>query len=250
VYIKINPSKALLLVTSITQLLSPALSSLDDSSQSSNTSPAITPAGYTFAVWGVITLLSFGYGIYQILPNRKNSGLHNLVNPKLIALYVLFTLWLLAAEKDWLIITVCIFVAMFFLAFFSFQQIIQPSNQLTTYDKVLLEAQVGIYLGWCTVAIFANTGSALKFYGLPDVGTTGIVWQTILLIAALTNGIYGLYKTKSNYFFAGTIVWAFVGIFFGLINKPDTLILQIVVLGAIVTFLIVLLKFSRRPNPF
>jgi hypothetical protein len=236
--IKINLSRALLLVTSFTQLISPALSSLDDSSQSANTSPAITPAGYTFAVWGVITFLSFGYGIHQILPNRKNSDLHNLVNPKLIALYVLFTLWLLAAERDWLIITVCIFVAMFFLAFFSFQQIIQPSNQLTTYDKILLEAQVGIYLGWCTVAIFANTGSALKFYGLSDVGTTGIIWQTLLLIAALANGVYGLYKTKSNYFFGGTIVWAFVGIYFGLMNGPNTLILQITVITALGVFLL------------
>jgi hypothetical protein len=84
-----------------------------------------------------------------------------------------------------------------------------------------MEAQFGLYVGWCTIAFFANTGAALKFYGYSDLGTNGIIWQTILLILAFLNSIYGIYKTNTNYFFAGTILWAFVAIHIDLVQEPN-----------------------------
>jgi hypothetical protein len=53
-----------------------------------------------------------------------------------------------------------------------------------------------------------------------------------------------LYKVKANYFFAATIVWAFVGIFFGLRGEiADTTFLQIVSIAALVIFLLAVYKF-------
>jgi translocator protein len=227
------------LIASIIQIISPALSSFKNGgSDPNNTDPQFTPAGYTFGIWAVITLLGLCYGIYQLLPNRKNTILHQQFAPKLISLYLLFAFWLLAYTKDWLIITVLTFVGMFTFAYLSFQQILQSRKKLTVYDKILLEAQIGFYLGWPTIAVFANTGAALKFYGLSDLGTIGIIWQTILLMFALANAIFVLYKVKANYFFSATIVWAFVGVFFGLRGEIDTTFLQVVAISALSMFLI------------
>ncbi len=240
--------KWILFVLSTTQLMSPILIPFGNNSNIDGSNPQITPAGYTFAIWGLITLLAFGYGVYQVLPNRKNAVLHQAIALRLSMLYLLFSVWLLAAAREWLVVTVIVFVIMFFLAYSSFQQILQPKYILTRFEKIVLEAQVGIYLGWCTVAIFANTGAALKFYGLSDMGTTGIIWQISLLLAALANGIYGLYKTQSNYFLAATIIWAFVGIYFGLYNIPKTLVLQITVITAMILFLFAFYKFRKLPT--
>ncbi len=230
-------TKIAFLTVSITQFISPVFSSFDGNNTDGNTAIQITPAGYTFAIWGVITLLGLGYGIYQVLPNRKNEALHQLIASKLMVVYVLFSFWLIAASKNWLILTVIIFVLMFGLLFLAFQQILSSKSNLTIFDKIFLEAQVGIYLGWCTIAIFANLGSALKYYGLSDSGLSGTIWQTVLLIFALSNGIFGLYKTKSNYFLLATILWAFVGVFVGLKNETNTTFLQtVVVLAVIIIF--------------
>jgi hypothetical protein len=227
------------LVTSIIQITSPAFSSFKNGGNDpSNTDPQFTPAGYTFGIWGVITLLGLCYGIYQLLPNRENAILHEKLASKLISLYLLFAFWLFAATNDWLIITVLTFVVMFTLAYLSFQQILQSKKSLTVYDKIFLEAQIGFYLGWSTIAVFANTGAALKFYGLSDLGTTGIIWQTLLLLFALANAIFVLYKVKANYFFSATIVWAFVGVFFGLRDEVNTAFLQVVAISALSMFLI------------
>jgi hypothetical protein len=237
--------KLILLIVSITQIISPAFSSFENGTDAENTDPQFTPAGYTFAIWGVITFLALCYGIYQILPNRRNEALHQQINSKLIFLYLLFSAWLFAYTKDWIIFTVIIFLGMFYLAYSVFQQIIPHRNQLTKYEKFFLEAQVGLYLGWSSFAIFANTGAALKFYGISDLGTSGIIWQSMLLVGALINTIYMLYKTKANYFYGGTIIWAFVGVFFGLRGESNTVFLQILTISAFCTFLAFFYRFNK-----
>jgi hypothetical protein len=241
----ITIQKLILLIVSITQIISPAFSSFENGTDTNNTDPQFTPAPYTFAIWGVITFLSLCYGIYQILPNRRNEALHQQINLKLIFLYILFSAWLFAYNKDWIIFTVIIFFGMFYLAYSVFQQIIPYRNQLTKYEKLFLEAQVGLYLGWSSIAIFANTGATLKFYGVSDLESWGIIWQSILIICALINTTFMLYKTKANYFYGGTIVWAFVGIFFGLRGESNTAILQIVAILALCIFLMFFYRFSK-----
>ena len=238
--------KIFVLVSAIIQIISPAFSSFQNGTDPENSDPLFTPANYTFGIWGVITFLAVCYAVYQLLPNRKNEALHQRVAIKLTSLYLLFAFWLLAYTKDWIVVTVFVFLAMLIFAYLSFLQIIKQKYELTLYDKILLEAQIGLYLGWPTIAVFANTGAALKFYGLSDLGTNGIIWQTILLIAALSNAIFILYKVKANYFFVATIIWAFVGIYFGLRGEVDTIFLQIVALAALSIFLIFFTKLKMK----
>jgi hypothetical protein len=238
------------LATSLTQVISPAISSFsggNDDSTNSNTQ--ITPAGYTFAIWGIITLLSAIYGIYQYLPLRKNKELHLKIAPRLILIYVLFSSWLFAAQKDWLIITVIIFVTMFWNLRKVFEIIIPNKNQLLPIEKIILEGQIGLYFGWSTIAIFANLGSAIKFYGVSDTGVSGIIWQTVLLSGALINAVIGAYKFRLNAFYIGTIFWAFLGILIGLNDEMDRISLQIITSILIVVFVAFLWKFMKQLFP-
>jgi hypothetical protein len=233
-------------VLSITQLLAPFFSSFGKNQRQNNFDPPITPAGYTFAIWGVITLLGFCYGIYQLLPNRPSSEIHQKVGMPLCFVYVLFSVWLFAASSNWLWTTVIVFIVMFGLLFTLFQFIQENKQQLTFADKILLEGQVGIYLGWTTIAIFANTASALSFYGILIMGNSGIVIQSVLLFLALLNGVYGSSKTNGNYFLSATILWAFIGVFFGLRQNNNTAVLQTVVIIAIAIFILYFIYLKTK----
>lgn len=236
-------------VLSIIQVLTPVFSSFNDNQKKNNFDPPITPAGYTFAVWGIITLLGLCYGAYQLLPNRPTADLHQKVGKILCVVYALFSLWLFAASRDWLWITVLIFTVMFGLLFMLFQIIQENNQQLTVADKILLEGQVGIYLGWTTIAIFANTASALSYYGLLTMGNMGMVIQAVLLILALLNSMYGIGKTNGNYFLSATILWAFVGVYFGLRQNGNTTVLQIIVISAIFVFISFFIFIKLRLFP-
>jgi hypothetical protein len=224
-------------ILSITQVLTPLFSSFNNNQTKKTFYPPITPAGYTFAIWGIITLLGFCYGLYQLLPNRPSADLHQKVAPILCMVYIFFSIWLFAAGKDWLWTTVIIFLIMFGLLYMLFQLILKNSQDFTLADKILLEGQIGIYLGWTTVAIFANIASALAYYNILTMNTFGIVIQLVLLILALANGIYGSGKTYGNYFLSAAVLWAFIGVFFGLRQNTNTTFLQIVVISAILIFI-------------
>jgi hypothetical protein len=226
------------LITSLTQALSPLLSSLNDESASANsyTNPKITPAGYAFAVWGVITTLSWIYGFYQLRKGLKNESLHLKVAPYLIAIYICFSVWLFAAEYQWLIATVAIFIVMYLLLARVLTFVNAEREQLTTTGKLLLLTQIGIYAGWTAVAIFANIASAVKFYGYSDEGTFGDIWQASLLFLATLNILIGIHLFKGNIAFIATTLWAVVGVYVGLQNEynPEVLESVTIVLGAIV----------------
>jgi len=242
--------KILVFATALFQIISPLIFKFRETNEQISRDPQFTPAGYTFAIWGVIEILALIYSIYQLLPNRKFSKLHQNIAPKLIALYLLFSFWLFSASKDWLIFTVIIFITMFILAYATFHTILKYKNNFSWKETILLEMQLGLYLGWPTVAIFANIGGAFKFYGITDLGTNGIIWQSILLIGALLNSIYNMYKTDSNYFLSCTILWAFIGVYFGLIQEPNnTYILKQIVLTAIIALFssfFIIKKFKKQ----
>lgn len=242
------------LISSVTQCFSPLFSSLNDQTSSSNsdyTNPKITPAGYAFVVWGVITILGLGYGIYQFSKARRNTSLHLAIAPKLIPIYLCFSLWLVAAEKQWLITTVLIFVFMYYLLGKVLIQVITEEKRLTVPDKILLLTQVGIYAGWTSVAIFANTASAVKFYGVSDGGLNGTLWQGLLLLFATANIIFGIHRFKANLPFLLAALWAVTGIYVGLLDDSDAQALRL--LTVVFGFIVILFAVNaiyRRPDNF
>lgn len=247
---KIKRWQWFVLVASFFQLISPPILTLLDlsvSNENSGTEPQLTPAGYTFSIWGVITLLAFGYGVYQALPERQNQQLHKLLSRRLAIVYVLFICWLVAAVLQWLIITVLIFVVMFHLLTLVFREILEQRHHLNMAEKITLFGQIAVYTGWTTVAIFANTASALTFYGLSNEGTTGIVWQAVILALALLNGKYWLNKFNRDLVFGGTIIWALTGVFFGLLQYNNNTLLRVITIFGIM--LVAVHLITKKVNP-
>ncbi len=241
-----NKINLLVFIASLLQLLSPAISTLiNNGSEFRNNNPMITPAGYAFIVWGVITILSFAYGIYQLQSTRQNHQLHLAIGLNLIGVYVLFTIWLIAAAQNWLGMTVIVFLVMFYLLSLVFQELLKNQEILTTTEKIILLGQIAIYTGWTTVAIFANFASMLTYYGFSDQGTFGLIWQSAILIAALCNGVFWTGKFEVNPIYVLTIIWAFVGVLVGLSRFENVFALKIITVFAILTMVFYLLKVDK-----
>jgi hypothetical protein len=226
---KIERWQGVVFIASLVQLLSPALiTALGFSVSSASSDPQITPAGYAFIVWGAITLLSFAYGVYQLFPGRLNRVLHYELSRGLAMVYLLFAGWLTAAILQWLAITVAIFAMMFGILVLIFQKLLEERSKLGRVERIILLGQVAIYTGWTTVAIFANTASAIKYYGVTDTGIVGMAWQALILLLALVHGKYWLRKFRTNTVFGLTLVWALAGILFGLMQYDNNMPLRLI----------------------
>jgi hypothetical protein len=234
------------LLTSILQFISPGISILVNVQSSfQNNDPMITPAGYAFIVWGLITFLGLGYGIYQYASNSPNQAFLADIGFQLCIIYTLFAVWLVVAGRNWLVLTVIIFVAMFYFLTIVFGKILQNYNQLTIIEKGLLYVQIAVYTGWATIAIFANTASAIKFYGVSDLGQTGMIWQALILLGALANSVFWLNKFEGSVPYALTIVWALVGVYVGLLRFDDTTNLKIISLSAVIFVIGLMFYFNK-----
>ncbi|MFC7370593.1 hypothetical protein ACFQPF_02760 [Fictibacillus iocasae] len=200
--------------------------------------PFITPAGYTFSIWGVIVIGSIAYGVYQVLPINAKKKVYDYIAPYSIITFIGFDAWLLAADQEKLLLTVMIFMIMGIALFLSYRHIV--SAAFNTFEKIAVYGTFSLYFGWTTVAIFANIAAALSFYGLPN---TGVLWQMAVLIAAAATSLVLLMRFSFPLPYLMTIIWAFTGILVRTTGAgKEVLPLTFLTITAIVVFIVLALR--------
>ena len=66
-----------------------------------NGEPPLTPAGYTFSIWGLIEVVSLALAIYLVLRRKKTDAdlIDRLALP-LLVVFAGFSVWILAAGSS------------------------------------------------------------------------------------------------------------------------------------------------------
>lgn len=162
--------------------------------------PPVQPAGYAFAIWGVIYLwliLSAGFGLLR-RADSADWDRHRL--PLLISL-VIGVAWLPVAVQSAVWATVLIF-AMLLSAAWALALV--PAG-----GRWWGRAPVALYAGWLTAASFASLGMLGAGYG---IGPGEIGWAYICIVLALVTAliIHGLRRDEPVYFLSA--IWALVAI--------------------------------------
>lgn len=203
--------------------------------------PIITPAGYAFAIWGVITLGCVIYGVYQLLPKQRTNKLFDQISLPLLITFTGFILWIYAATRSWLWTTVVIFVSMLISLWWAYSYILKSKQKFNWFENLLIKGTLGLYIGWATVATVINAATALNFYGYiyPDIRS--ITVYIIFLVVALVNSLFGLRKIEYNAYYFGTIIWAFFAVAVRTFEQ-NSIVLSMISLTAVGVVIIVWLK--------
>ena len=128
--------------------------------------------------------------------------------------FVGFSVWLLVAAQDWLWVSVAVFAVMVSALLHIMRLLVRRRHDLTCPSWVALLATVtfGLYLGWSSIAVFANIAAALINSG---VSASTVGWQFVVLAAA---GVCALVLTtmlRGTPGYAAGVVWALVAIAIG-----------------------------------
>lgn len=165
-----------------------------------------TPAGFTFAIWGVIYVAFLCYAIYQLTPSGLHNPLCDWIAPLMIAANVLSCLWITAFTDDDISLSVIIIVANLIIA-----------GRLFTYttraDKPWLRVPFSIYFAWLTVATMANISTWLVSLGWQGNFISESAFTTLMLILALIIAIIISHKYNSRVY-AGVVAWSTFGIWY------------------------------------
>ena len=162
--------------------------------------PSIQPAGYAFAIWGVIYLwliLHAGFGLWR---RRDDPGFLRPALPLLLAT-VLGAVWLAIATSApiWAEVTIVLMALSAVAAFL----VANPAQ-----DRWLLSAPLAMFAGWLTAASSVSTGVLLAGYGLLSDTASALVMLGVVLAVAVS--IQAKRPTMPVY--GATVVWAIIGV--------------------------------------
>lgn len=161
-----------------------------------------TPAGYAFAIWGVIFLGLIINGIYQVMVafgDNEEKQKNVLTGPWLILANVANGAWVWFWLNDYTGISV---VIMIFLLLFLIKVAIQLrlENYGPSRDVIIFGWWSNtIYLGWISVALIANIAAYLSKIGWADT-VNEITFTILMIIVATLLNLFVLYTRNMREF--------------------------------------------------
>ena len=143
----------------------------------------ITPAGYAFAIWGLIYIALIAYSIYQALPAQRNSRALQRVSWSVIGACVFQMIWIyfFLTYRFW----ISVFFMLGILLCLAFGYITTRSVKPTRKVRWLLQAPISLYFGWITIATVLNVAGAIYAMDIPPAEISGFSG----VIAASTGGL-------------------------------------------------------------
>ncbi len=179
----------------------------------------ITPAGYAFGLWGVITVLSTATAL-AILRYGLGSWWETSLLIDASVEFVGFSAWLVVAAQGWLWVSVVVFAVMVSALIHIVRLLVRRRHDLSCPSWVARLATVtfGLYLGWSSIAVFANVAAALIDSGVP---ASAPGWQFVVLAAAAAGAVVLTTMLRGTPCYAAGTVWALVAVAIGAAGRDS-----------------------------
>lgn len=172
----------------------------------------VTPAGYTFGIWGVIFLGCVVYAVFQSRSVRSGDRLLRRVGWHTAGAFLGNTAWEIECQlhgMSWLSVAIIVFtLAMSGLAF---RELVRIRILLTPAESLCVLLPVGLLTGWVSVAAFANVSQALVANGA-NLGMTPEDLAIVLIVGAGLTGVAVTVWSHGERSYAYAVVWGLIGI--------------------------------------
>jgi benzodiazapine receptor len=202
------------------------------------------PAGYVFAIWGLIYLGLIAYAVFQALPSQRE-------NPRLQKTGFFMTVaalancvWLFLWHYEQFPLTLIAMLSLLAMLILAYLGLETGRTQVAAAETWAVRIPVSIYLGWITVATIANVTDVLYFLKWDGLGVGARDWTLVLFAAILV--IAGLMSiTRRDAAYNLVILWALVGIAVKQ-AAAKSLVLGSLVTAALVLAVLVYSLYSHR----
>jgi hypothetical protein len=176
----------------------------------------VVPAGYVFAIWGLIYLGQLGFVIQTLRPSRSADPLLRRIGllPAFVA--ALNGIWILLWHYEVFVLTVPVMVALLATLIVlyrvaGFERSARPWSGLSASDRWLVQVPFSLYLGWITVATIANVAAVGNWAGIGTLGLAPELVAAAVLLVGMLIAAWVMLRT-SDVTYGAVIIWAYVGI--------------------------------------
>ena len=161
--------------------------------------PAVQPAGYAFAIWGVIYLwliVGMGFGLWK----RRDAAAWHPMRMAVIPSFAVGAIWLAAAVASpvWAAVLIWVMLISALIALFR-----SPLD-----DKWFAALPLGLYAGWLSAASCVSLGLLAAGYGYMSETNAALV--AIFLALVIASAVQSQLKRAPTYGIA--VIWALIAV--------------------------------------
>lgn len=172
----------------------------------------VTPAGYVFAIWGLIYIGLLAYSVAQFVRPLSEDVLPDRLAAPLIVSNLANIVWLFLWHSLNIYLTVPVMLVLLGSLIWAYvvARKDRPEHP-SALERWAVRAPLGLYLGWISVATIANISNALVAAKWNGFGIAPATWSVIVLVVGAALAIIALVR-EGDCIYAGVFVWAFAGI--------------------------------------
>jgi benzodiazapine receptor len=171
----------------------------------------ITPAGFTFSIWGIIYVFLLVFAVYQALPKNRDQPFLGQIG-LLFALSGLWNIsWLFLWHYEMVTYSLVLMFALLTTLIGVYLRLGVGRAAVSLKEMVLVHFPFSVYLGWISIATIANVSVALVAAGWDGWGIEPVTWAVIIICVALLLSL-AMLATRKDIAYSFVVVWALVGI--------------------------------------
>lgn len=179
-----------------------------------------TPAGFTFAIWGLIYLSLAAFVIYQALPGQRNSQTIAKITPLFVANCLANAAWIFAWHYDLLWLSLLLMVVTLLTLVQIYRLLSAAGKPASVTEWLFLRLPFALYTGWITVATIANISVLQTANGWDEAGLSAVDWTLLKLALAGAIGATVILRAR-DIAYVLVIAWAAFGIASKQVATPE-----------------------------
>jgi len=205
------------------------------------------PAGYVFAIWGLIYIGLLAYAVFQALPSQRD-------NPRLQATgwWVVLgglanSMWIFLWHYEQFVGTLGAMLILLATLIITYLNLGTGKTKVSSAETWAVRVPFSIYLGWISVATIANVSDVLDFLKWNQFGISDGTWMiailaVVVVLAALMNFI------RRDIAYTAVLLWALAGIGVKFPQQGIITIATWIIFGLVATTLITAFLIKRRAS--
>jgi len=183
-----------------------------NTAQISDSNPTlITPAGYVFAIWGIIYVLLGVFVVFQALPSQKEKEYTKKIGWLFVLSSIINIAWLFLWQYEFLSVSVVLMFLLLATLILIYLRLGIGKSPVTLREKLATQVPFSVYLGWITIASIADVSVTLVSVNWTGFGISLEIWAILIVIVALLIALL-VVTTRKDIAYGLVIVWALIGI--------------------------------------
>lgn len=171
----------------------------------------ITPAGYAFAIWGLIFLGLLAFAILQALPAERDNPRFRAAGPWVIVNALGNAVWSPIFNNERIGLALIVILVMFVSLLLVMDNLRIGRETVRKRETWLARVPFSLYFGWLTVATILNVAVFLKAtsFDLTTLPENG--WAVAVLVIAFLVGVFLFNRYRSAAYML-VFAWAYAAI--------------------------------------